>query len=212
MDVADDFPGSTVMGIDLSPIQPNWVPPNLEFVVQDLEEPWDMDDRFDLVHTRLMNGFSVKSWPHFYENAFSSLKPGGWVENQEFDLNFTTDDDTQPCDSAVRRWQDLWNGAVQMHGMTGRCDPHKMAEQMVTAGFTNVEIRRYKMPIGLWPKDKRLREAGHFNLVGMTDGLTGLSVKVFTQMLGWSTEEMELLLMQVRSEWRRKGIHCYLPM
>jgi trans-aconitate methyltransferase len=79
MDVADDFPGSTVMGIDLSPIQPTLVPPNLEFVVQDLEEPWDMPNRFDFVHTRCMNGFSVKSWPTFYENAFLSLTAGGWV-------------------------------------------------------------------------------------------------------------------------------------
>jgi trans-aconitate methyltransferase len=79
MDVADDFPGSTVMGIDLSPIQPTLVPPNLEFIVQDLEESWDMPNRFDFVHTRCMNGFSVKSWPTFYENAFISLKAGGWV-------------------------------------------------------------------------------------------------------------------------------------
>jgi hypothetical protein len=60
MDVADDFPGSTVIGIDLSPIQPTLVPPNLEFIVQDLEEPWEMPNKFDFVHNRCMNGFSVK--------------------------------------------------------------------------------------------------------------------------------------------------------
>ena len=96
--------------------------------------------------------------------------------------------------------------------MTGRCDPERMAEQMTAAGFINVTVRPYKMPVGPWPKDRRLREAGVFNLVGMTDGLTGLSLRVFVEMLGWSVEEMEVLLMQVRSEWRQKGIHCYLPM
>ena len=200
------------MGIDLSPIQPTLVPPNLEFIIQDLEEPWDMPNRFDLVHTRLMNGFSVKSWPTFYDNAFSSLKPGGWVENQEFDLDFATDDGSLSSDSAIRKWQDLWNEGVTRVGMTGRCDPAKMTEQMTTAGFINVTVRPYKMPVGPWPKNKRLREAGLFNLVGLEDGLSGLSLRVFTQILGWSVDEMEILLMQVRSECRRKGIHSYFPM
>lgn len=212
MDVADDFPGADVMGIDLSPIQPTMVPQNLQFVVQDLEEPWDMPERFDLVHTRFMNGFSVKTWPGFYENAFAALKPGGWVENQEFDLDFTSDDHSQPPDSAVQEWQNLWNEAVSRVGMTGRCNPGKMAEQMRETGFINVVVRPYKMPVGPWAKDKRLREAGLFNMVGMCDGLSGLSLRVFTQILGWSVEEMELLLMRVRAEWRRKGIHSYLPM
>lgn len=212
MDVADDFPGSTILGIDLSPIQPTLVPPNLEFVIQDLEEPWDMPERFDLVHTRMMNGFSVKSWPVFYQNAFKSLKPGGWVENQEFDLDFTSDDGTLPPDGPVRKWQDIWNGGLATVGMTGRCDPQKMAEQMRDAGFIDVVVRPFKMPLGPWPKDKRLREAGVYNCIGMVDGLTGISLRVFTQILGWSVDEMELLLMQARAEWRRKGIHSYLPM
>jgi len=74
-----------------------------------------------------------------------------------------------------------------------------------------VTIREYKMPVGPWPKDKRLREAGVLNFVGMSDGLTGLSLRVFTKILGWSVEEMEVLLMQVRAEWKKKYIHSYLP-
>src|SRR4051795_1295425 len=42
MDFADDYPGAQVVGIDLSPIQPNYVPPNLQFEIFDLEEPWEM--------------------------------------------------------------------------------------------------------------------------------------------------------------------------
>jgi SAM-dependent methyltransferase len=211
MDCADDYPGAQVVGIDLSPIQPNYVPPNLQFEIFDLEEPWEMPERFDLVHTRLMNGFSVKSWPKFYEQAFLALKAGGWVENQEFDLNFSSDDDTIPADSKVKEWEALWNQAVESVGMTGRCDPQKMAEQMKEAGFINVTVRGYKMPLGPWPKDKRLRESGQYNLVGVSEGLTGLSIRVFTQILGWSVEEMEMLLTQVRAEWRKRTIHSYLP-
>ncbi len=211
MDCADDYPGAQVVGFDLSPIQPNYVPPNLQFEIFDLEEPWEMPERFDLVHTRLMNGFSVKSWPTFYEQAFLALKAGGWVENQEFDLNFSSDDGTIPANSKMKEWEALWNQAVESVGMTGRCDPQKMAEQMKDAGFTNITVREYKMPLGPWPKDKRLRESGQYNLVGISEGLTGLSIRVFTQILGWSVEEMEVLLAQVRAEFRKRTIHSYFP-
>ena len=41
MDVADDNPSTQITGIDLSPIQPTAVPPNLQFLIMDADEPWD---------------------------------------------------------------------------------------------------------------------------------------------------------------------------
>jgi len=159
----------------------------------------------------MMNGFSIKSWPHFYEQAFISMRPGGWVENQEYDVNFSTDDNTAPADSAVLRLQTLWNQGLESVGMTGRCYPDKMKQQMIDAGFINVTVRPYKVPSGPWPKDKRLREAGMFQHIGLYEGLTGMTLRVFTQFLGWSVEEVELFLTEVRAELRKKYIHWYLP-
>jgi hypothetical protein len=212
MDVADDFPGSTVLGTDLSPIQPTLVPPNLEFVVQDLQEPWDMPGRFDLVHTRYMNGIAIQNWLMLYRHAFEACKPGAWVENQEVDGKFKSDDNTLKPDSAIIRWQNLMERGLTTIGQTGRCNAFKMADNMRDAGFINVVVQEVKAPIGPWPKDKRLREAGVYGLVGLIDGLAGLSLRVFTQILGWSVNEMEALLMQARAEWRRKSVHSYLPM
>jgi hypothetical protein len=212
MDVADDYPGAHVLGIDLSPIQPGLVPPNLEFQVADAEEDWDMPGRFDLVHTRYMNGFSIRSWRQFYEQAFTSMKPGGWVENQEFDLHWTSDDGSMPADGAFEKWQRLWEQGVESVGMTARCYPEVMKRQMEEAGFINVNIVPFKMPLGPWPKDKRLRQAGIYLYSSMYEGLSGLSLRVFTQMLGWSVEELEVLLALVRAEWKHKAMHIYVPM
>ena len=214
MDMADDMPSTQVIGIDLSPMQPTAVPPNLEFQIMDADEPWEFSMKFDLIHTRLMNGFSVRSWPHFYQQAFASMKPGGWVENQEFDLEITSDDGTMSPTGAVQRWQDLWEEGLKKlsAGLTGKCYPNVMKQQMEDAGFVNVHIRGYKMPIGIWPKDKRLRQAGLFCMVGIVDGVSGLSQRVFTKGLAWTIEEMEVLLMEVRNEWNNKRIHSYIPM
>ena len=46
------YPGAEVTGIDLSPIQPDWVPPNLRFLVDDMEDTWMSGDDFDFVHLR----------------------------------------------------------------------------------------------------------------------------------------------------------------
>ncbi|UQC81420.1 methyltransferase domain-containing protein [Colletotrichum lupini] len=38
-EMGDFFPNAEVTGIDLSPIQPSWVPPNVKFEVDDVESP-----------------------------------------------------------------------------------------------------------------------------------------------------------------------------
>jgi hypothetical protein len=50
--VAEAYPSAEVLGVDLSPIQSPWVPPNLKFLVDDIEDEWLNGDNFDLVHLR----------------------------------------------------------------------------------------------------------------------------------------------------------------
>lgn len=53
MDVAEEYPNAYVIGIDLSPIQPTYVPENCEFIVADLNDGLEFDDgSYDLVHSR----------------------------------------------------------------------------------------------------------------------------------------------------------------
>lgn len=68
--VADTYPSSTVLGIDLSPIQTVWVPPNLKFMVDDAEAEWlHPRNSFDLIHTRhTIQAF--RNWPQIFERAF----------------------------------------------------------------------------------------------------------------------------------------------
>lgn len=40
--------------MDLSPIQPTWVPTNLKFFVDDIEDGWLNGDNWDLVHLRCL--------------------------------------------------------------------------------------------------------------------------------------------------------------
>lgn len=40
IDMADQHPNATVTGVDLSPTQPDWIPPNVRFEVDDYTEEW----------------------------------------------------------------------------------------------------------------------------------------------------------------------------
>jgi ubiquinone/menaquinone biosynthesis C-methylase UbiE len=51
--VGDLFPGARIEGVDLSPIQPEYVPENVHFFVDDFEEEWAFEDAcFDFIHVR----------------------------------------------------------------------------------------------------------------------------------------------------------------
>ena len=70
MDAADMYPSAEVIGTDLSPIQPGFVPPNCRFLVDDCEEDWTFEkDSFDMVHMRHLSQ-SIKDWPRLLAQAY----------------------------------------------------------------------------------------------------------------------------------------------
>jgi hypothetical protein len=69
MEIADRFPNLTIVGNDLSPVQPAWVPSNVHFVVDDLEMPWRYDTPFDFVFGRYLLA-SIEDWPKLVGSAY----------------------------------------------------------------------------------------------------------------------------------------------
>jgi hypothetical protein len=69
-DVADAYPQTEVIGVDLSPIQPQLVPPNCKFEIDDVSSPWTYPPNyFDLIHIRALLG-SLEDWPQFYKECY----------------------------------------------------------------------------------------------------------------------------------------------
>jgi hypothetical protein len=69
IDFAVEHPGAKVIGVDLSPIQPKFVPPNLCFEIADLEDSWTFHEKFDFIYCRMMTA-SIRNWPQFFTNSF----------------------------------------------------------------------------------------------------------------------------------------------
>ena len=80
------------------------------------------------------------------------------------------------------------------------------------AGFVNVQEDFFKVPIGPWPKNQRLKEAGRVNYRVWVDGLEGYGLYLLTRFgppKPWTKEEVLEFTGRVRKEFQRPGQHIY---
>lgn len=128
------------------------------------------------------------------------------------DIELITDDNSFPPDSAMQSWARLAvEGAANM-GLNMRVPSTQIKTWMEGAGFEDVTIVDLKLPLGPWPKEKRLKEAGSAEWLSMRDNLQGVTLRVWEKGLGRSIEELEVFLVKVRQEFDDKSIHPYFPL
>lgn len=105
IDFADEHPETQVIGIDLSPTQPQFVPPNIIFQVYDLEEAWTFSQPFDFIFARMTVGAFANSF-RFFQQSFEHITPGGWIECMDICNPIKADDSSMPSDTALLQWYD----------------------------------------------------------------------------------------------------------
>ncbi|OJJ44718.1 hypothetical protein ASPZODRAFT_71432, partial [Penicilliopsis zonata CBS 506.65] len=207
IDFADQHPNSFVIGNDLSPIQPSWLPPNLIFEVDDFESEWAHTGKFDFIHSREIEGM-VKDFDRLFEQAFDALNPGGWLEFQSIELARRCDDDSYHLAAAFDRWRDLVHSAAQ--GFGKRFDTiHSWPDRMKRTGFTNVRREILNLPFSPWPKDPKLKELGRYQQINLLQGMVSYSLFLFTNVLGWSQADVYALLVDVQAVLRNPAVHFY---
>jgi SAM-dependent methyltransferase len=150
IDFADEYPSAFVIGTDLSPIQPNVVPPNCQFYVDDVESEWTFrrDETFDFIHGRAIGG-SIANFEPLYRRIYENLNPGGWVEIQEYESAFYSDDDpTLSKAPNCKKWGDLCNYASEKVGRIFAI-AHEQKQKLIDAGFVDVHDDTYKVRLSL---------------------------------------------------------------
>ncbi|KAL1982336.1 hypothetical protein VTN96DRAFT_1430 [Rasamsonia emersonii] len=209
MEIGDEFPSAEVIGTDLSPIQPGWVPPNVRFIIDDATQEWEFPkESFDFIYVRGLAG-SIRDWPSFLEQCYRHLRPGGKIELSECRTHMECDDGTYPQDSFTFKWIAEFNKISHSHGMIFDMFPN-FEGLLRNAAFEKVEIMEEVCPIGTWPKDKRLKEIGRYFRAQFLDGaVDSYSLALFTRFGGWSRLEVEVLLAHVRDEIKSNKMHVY---
>lgn len=208
LDYAESHPGSNVLGVDLSPQQPEYVPTNCRFEIDDIEEPWTWNVQFDYVHARMMAS-SIADVPKFFRQCFENTKPGGWCEMQDTHFPLLSQDGTLHEGTALWQWADKLVKGLQIFQREIATTKYKTL--MEEAGFVDVKEVQYVWPQNPWPKDRKLKELGRWNLVNMLDGLEAYSMAILTRAHGMSPEEVQVFLAQVRNDMKNSKIHSYWP-
>ncbi|KAH6692570.1 S-adenosyl-L-methionine-dependent methyltransferase [Plectosphaerella plurivora] len=204
IEMADEIPAADVFGVDLSPIQPEWTPPNCRFHVDDFEQEWTYtpSERFDFIHGRALSGASG-DWPRFYAQVMENLKPGGWVEMQEYDAWVFSDDDSFERAVWTKEWCEKLAGASVVFGRPINCaKDHR--QWMIDAGFQDVKEEVYRIPIGPWAMDPTLKELGRFELAHMQMSVDSHTPALFTRVWNYSMDQARILAEGVKREFRSR--------
>ncbi|KAL0939517.1 methyltransferase domain-containing protein [Colletotrichum truncatum] len=207
LDYADEHPDSTVIGVDLSPIQPDYVPLNCVFEVDDLEREWAWSEPFDFIFSRNMLG-SFHSWEWIVSQAFDNLEPGGYFEIHDNLYPIECDDGTLTEDMALFKWSALLVEAVEKMGRSLTVTSN-LSQILEDVGFEDVTVTKQKMPVSPWPRDHRLQELGNWTQASLLPGIEGMAMALFTRVLGWTPAEVLVFCAQVRRDVKNLGIHAY---
>ncbi|KAK1498024.1 methyltransferase [Colletotrichum paranaense] len=200
-------PEAEVVGVDLSPVQPGFTPPNVHYEIDDLEEEWSFSRKFDYVHCMMMTG-AFRDWQNFHQQAFDNLNPGGWFEIQDIDFPMRCDDETIPPDCDLGRWNELMMEAGQRSGfLLDTCG--RAAEMMASVGFVDIVRIQFKWPINQWPRDVKHKTLGVWTEANFSVGLESMTLALFTRFMGWRKEEVWDFSANVIAEWRDVRRHGY---
>ncbi|KAH7413127.1 S-adenosyl-L-methionine-dependent methyltransferase [Cadophora sp. MPI-SDFR-AT-0126] len=210
IDIADEFPSAEVIGIDIAPTQPTWVPANCRFELDDMEQPWTWSENtFDFIFSRDLIA-AVRDFPRLIDQCYTHLKPGGYVEFQCVTGILHSEDDSVPNDSALQKFSDSLRLAGEAFG-TKVDDPLRWKGWFEDRGFEDVTEHIIKLPINTWPKDKRLKLLGAWEMENLLSSLEGMVIRIFQKALGWTEQEVLVFLVDVRKDIKNRNIHGYWP-
>lgn len=144
LDLGDDYPDIEIRGLDSVLAQPFSMPPNCQFQMDpSFEQDWNFRPEFSHV---FVPGASlvITDWPRFIKNIYGTLKPGGFVEFREPDLDVLLDGTTQ--------WAALARDGAKRQGLSLDII-YELPQLLLKAGFSLPSVHRLH----------RVEEAGHLS-------------------------------------------------
>ncbi|KAL2016043.1 hypothetical protein VTK56DRAFT_4333 [Thermocarpiscus australiensis] len=209
IEVAETFPSARITGVDLSPIQPLWIPPNAEFIVDDIEDEWVHANDYDFVHFRFVNTV-IKDNEAVFRKILQNLKPGGWVEVQDIIPRASSDDGTVPPDYPINRFYSVVGDVLRDRYGFNLWILERLPALLERLGYVNVQRRVYHMPLGEWARDVQLRLLGAYCREVVMDFLCAMAARPLVE-AGFERSEIEELVSAARGVVGNRRIHAYMP-
>ncbi|KAL7266633.1 hypothetical protein RUND412_010816, partial [Rhizina undulata] len=153
---------------------------------------------FDFIFIRNMTG-SICDWSKLYQQAFQALKPGGWIEVQDYNCNMFANGNPLPPDNALIKWSKHSTMSTKKSGRQSHDTVAPgIAKALKDVGCVSVTEKTFKIPIGPWPKEKHEKELGFYWRQYLLDSAEA-SCLVFLTRQGWGKEEVDLLGAEIQA-------------
>jgi len=191
-----------VLGIDVSPLQPTVVPPNLTFRIQDASEEWI--EQFDYIHMRDVAW--IRDFPLILEHAYNNLTPGGWIEFQEPNHSPSRSEYVLRTPSAMLTfWQTVGEGLKRMDTNLGNVE--KLKDMLSDIGFVNVKEEVIEIPFGAWHENGELNSIGRIYEEAWLQNLEGLALRPLSKLDGWDQSSFKQFVERVRQMHKEPRAH-----
>ncbi|WVW79122.1 hypothetical protein I302_101087 [Kwoniella bestiolae CBS 10118] len=161
LEMAREFPEAEFIGIDLVPIQPDTLPDNCSFAMDDITKglPYP-DGTFDLVTGRLLV-MGLRDYPSLLVDIARVIKPGGMYVATEPDINLILPEGQSQRE--LKGWN-RWENGLQKAMLNRGTDPQlapKLPQYFTDSGlFQQVDSVALDWPLTPWSQDPKQRSVG----------------------------------------------------
>ncbi|KAH7030933.1 S-adenosyl-L-methionine-dependent methyltransferase [Microdochium trichocladiopsis] len=166
-------------------------PENLYFDVFDLNQDFRNSpetfprNHFDFVNSRdVAGGINSGRWDSYIREIFGILRPGGWCQMVELDLESQSDNGRLGDGNALREWSRLYQNAMDKLGKYSKIG-RELGPRLRRAGFTDVDNnsgRPYVFPMcGQHEHHVKIGQSNEENVQRL---LGSLSLYPFMEVLG----------------------------
>lgn len=226
IEMSAEFPNANIIASDIGVFDSglgHLSLPNVEFQLADAQSEWTYHQPFDLVHIRGLSG-AFSDWSRIYQQAFTHLKPGGFLEVADSDpaadtITFAHIETEPNPDSAsasdstsagsgpgpkepsyLRKYAAALRTAAKETGCPRDLE-HLRTAALSAAGFVDVRVLERSIPIGLWPEDIHEKTLGKMTLIALLEGLEAFALRPLTSDHGrYSLAEARELCENVQEE------------
>jgi hypothetical protein len=116
-----------------------------------------------------------------------------------------------PIDSALYKWN-VYVVEASTKAQRPWTNVKDYPKFFAEAGFEDIQEFKFLWP-NLWlKKGVYFKTLAKYFQRDLHDGLEGLTMKLFTNFLGWSREDVQSFLVAVRKDLRNPNIHAYVQM
>lgn len=220
IEMSGRYPNARIIATDITVFDDalgDIILPNISFQLDDARGGWTYHEPFDLIHLRGLIG-AFQDWRVIYKQAFRHLKPGGYIEVADVDLDSVSfsqrhrqrhrqknakaaaADGQEPDNSYLCIFSAAMQSAARAAGYP-RDFNHLRPPALLMAGFTDVHVAVDRpVPVGLWPDDPDEKTLGKMVLIALLEGLEAYSLRQLTTWGNWAPEDVIDLCSKVKAE------------